>query len=146
MPYCKKCHSRIDRFDKDRCPICGEVNPFDGVSSDTVEITTSIDTSNLKDLDYHPRKRKVLLLLYIFLGFVGAPYFYCYRKKAGFIYCLINLALIAGVALLFYFLLETHIAIAIIVPFIIDIVFNSMMGVYLFYKPSIKDGRGEFLV
>ena len=82
----------------------------------------------------------------IFLGFIGAPYFYCYRKKAGFIYCLTNLLLIAGIALLFYFLLEMHIILAILVPFIIDIVFNSMMGVYLFYKPSIKDGRGEFLI
>lgn len=146
MPYCKKCKSRIDRFDKDRCPICGEVNPFDGVSSDTIEITTAIDTSNIKDIDYHPRKRKTLLLLFIFLGVFGAPYFYLYRKKEGIFHLITDVTLDIAATLILYFLLDLHIALAIIIPLAIDYLFNIAMGIYLYKKPSIKDGRGEFLI
>ena len=43
MPYCKNCGSRITKFDNDICPICGAKNPLEGVTSDTVEITSELD-------------------------------------------------------------------------------------------------------
>ena len=46
MPYCKNCGSRITKFDKEICPVCGEKKPLDGAVSDTVEITTEL---NVKD-------------------------------------------------------------------------------------------------
>ena len=46
MPTCRECHSRISKFDKDICPVCGAKNPLDGVTSDTIEITHEIDISN----------------------------------------------------------------------------------------------------
>ena len=46
MPVCRHCGTRITKFDTDRCPVCGELNPLEGVTSDTVEITTEIDLSD----------------------------------------------------------------------------------------------------
>ena len=146
MPYCKKCHARIDKFNKDRCPICGEENPFDGIDSKTVEITTSIQTSGLEELDYHPRTRKNLLIFFICLGFFGVPYFYMYRKLAGIIYASINIVSIIALALIFALVANLHIALAIILPILILLVINSLVGIYYFYKPNLKDGRGEFLI
>ena len=79
MPVCKNCKKRIDRFNKDRCPICGVENPFEGVTSDTVEITTNIDVDNI-DVDYHPRRRKKLLLFFVLIGITGIPFFYMKKK------------------------------------------------------------------
>ena len=52
MPKCKNCNNRIDRFNKDRCPICGVTFPFEGMNSDTVEITTNIDVDSV-DQEYY---------------------------------------------------------------------------------------------
>lgn len=145
MPYCKKCHTRIDKFNKDRCPICGEVNPFDGISSDTIEITTNIDTSSIGELDYHPRTRKALLIFFCTLGIFGIPFFYMYRKLAGFIYAFINLALLAGLILIFALAVNLHIAIAIVIALAIIYSINALVGLYYYRKPNLKDGHGEFL-
>ena len=87
MPTCKNCHSRIDKFNKDRCPICGVERPFEGVSSDTVEVTSRIDSGDVK-IDYHPRKRKTLLTLFVLCGFLGIPFFYLRKHVAGIIYAI----------------------------------------------------------
>ena len=83
MPYCKNCHSRIDKFNKDRCPICGQERPLDDVTSDTIEITTSVDVNDL-NLNYHPRQKKKLLIYFLTLGIFGAPFFYLYDTPRGF--------------------------------------------------------------
>ena len=46
MPICRNCGARIEKFNKDICPICGEKKPLEGVNSETVEITGQIDPNN----------------------------------------------------------------------------------------------------
>ena len=145
MPTCKNCHSRIDKFNKDRCPICGIEHPFEGVTSETVEITTSIDTEHL-DLDYHPRKKKTFCLLFVGLGIFGVPFFYIYKRKIGIIYALINLVLLgASIALLTIFS-GVHVAIIIVSMYILFALINSGIALYFYRASNIKDGHGEFLV
>ena len=143
MPYCKNCHSRIDRFDKDRCPICGTEKPFEGVSSDTVEITTNIDTSGL-NIDYHPRKRLTFLCLFL-LGFTGAPMFYIYKKKAGFIFILFNLVFIGAAIALLILTTSIHPAISVTSIIVLDMIVNFLAGLSIYNQPNLKDGRGDFL-
>ena len=145
MPVCKNCHARIDKFNKDRCPVCGVENPFEGVTSETVEITTNIDTESIK-LDYHPRKRNRLLLYFITLGYLGVPFFYLYQKVAGIIYALVNLAVIAGLTVVFAIPCNIHIALAVVISLLIVILINSLVGLYFFKKQNLKDGRGDFLI
>lgn len=144
MPYCKNCHSRIDKFNKDRCPICGYERPLDDVSSDTVEITTSIDVNDL-NLEYHPRLRNKMFIYFITLGIFGVPFFYLYRKKAGIIYAVINLILLGGIIALLATLTEMHIALVIVLALLSLIVINSCIGLYFYKKPNLKDGHGDFL-
>ena len=64
MPNCRHCGARIEKFHKDRCPICGELNPLDGVSSETIEITSQIQKS---DIEYKKLKiNKIESLISIF--------------------------------------------------------------------------------
>ena len=143
MPICKNCHSRIDKFNKDRCPICGVENPFEGVSSETIEITTNVD---IDTKDYHPRKKKTLLLYFIFLGFFGVPYYYMYQKKLGIYLAIINLLGIGliGFFLGFYAQLNYGVAYAIGVSALL--VLNSALGIYYYFAKNLKDGRGEFIL
>lgn len=145
MPTCKNCHSRIDKFNKDRCPICGVVNPFEGVTSETVEITTSIDTEHL-DIEYHPRKKKTLLWLFVGLGIFGVPFFYIYKRKVGIIYALINIILLATSITLLSLFSGVHFAIIIVSMYILFTMINTGVGLYYYNAPNIKDGHGEFLI
>ena len=43
MPNCRNCGARLSKFDTDLCPVCGIKNPLEGISSETVEITSQID-------------------------------------------------------------------------------------------------------
>lgn len=145
MPTCKNCHSRIDKFNKDRCPICGVEKPFEGVSSDTVEITTNIDASDL-DIDYHPRKKKTFFLLFACGGIVGAPFFYIYKKKAGFIYAAINLVFLGAMIATLLLLTNIHPALVVVLMVLLVTFINFLVGVYINNIPNIKDGHGDFLV
>ncbi len=145
MPVCRNCNSRIDKFNKDRCPICGVEHPFDGVSSDTVEVTSRIDSDNL-EIDYHPRKRKTLLTLFILCGFTGVPFFYLRRSVVGIVYGIINLALLATSMILLIQFTPLHIAVSIIVPLVVFVFVNTLVGLYYYNLPNIKDGHGVFLV
>lgn len=143
MPTCKNCHSRIDKFNKDRCPICGVENPFEGVSSETIEITTNID---IDTKDYHPRKKKTLLLYFITLGFFGVPFFYMYQKKMGLYYMLINLVSITLIGFFFGFYAKMNYLVAYVIAISVLLVLNSAMGLYYFFAKNLKDGRGEFIL
>ena len=143
MPICKNCGSRIDKFNKDRCPICGAENPFEGVSSETVEVTTSIDVDSK---DYHPRKRSTLLLLFPLTGFLGIPYFYLHENKLGAIYAILNLAGIGLIGFLLGFYTGVGFLIGYIIAIAIFIVLNFGLGLYYFYLPNLKDGRGDFVI
>lgn len=144
MPVCKNCGSRISKFDKDMCPICGQVAPLKGVTSETIEITSEIDLSS-KDFKYKPKERSVAMILFFLLGFTGAGYFYLAKKKLGLIYLLANIILIASLSLIFIFAIRLDVVWGIIIPFIISYVVSIGVGLYYLLKGDIKDGRGEFI-
>jgi len=143
MPICKNCKSRIDKFNKDRCPICGAEHPFEGVTSDTIEITTSLDVDSL---DFKPRKKLNFLLFSIFLGFFGVNYFYAYKRKTGVILLLFNLAMIGlGGGLLGKFSSLGY-AVSFVIFICICLLINAGIGIIVFLKPNVKDGHGEFII
>ena len=143
MPICKNCGTRLDKFNKDICPVCGQVHPFEGVSSDTVEITTSIE---VQEKDYNPRKKKTALILFILLGFFGTPFFYLYEYKKAYIYTAVNVVGIAVLTFLFNFYAEIAWYFALLIGFGILMLVNTGFGLYFFFLPNQKDGRGEFLI
>ena len=64
MPTCKNCNARITKFDKDRCPVCGFVNPFNLDNGDTVDITSNISLEKeLKKQETIIRKQSQLNIL-----------------------------------------------------------------------------------
>lgn len=143
MPICKNCKSRIDKFNKDRCPICGVENPFEDVSSQTVEVTTSIDVDSK---DYHPRKRLTACLLSALLGIFGVQFFYLYQKKMGLIYACINLVCLGLVGFLLGYLTPLHYVVSFVITYAALTLVNVCVGLYLYFKPNLKDGRGDFLL
>ena len=145
MPICKNCKTRIERFNKDRCPFCGVEKPFEGMSSDTVEITTNIDVGDI-NVDYHPRKKKTLFILFVTLGIFGVPFFYLHKALVGVLYGLLNLALIAGCSFLLYYFTPASLWISIILFVVVMTLINSLVGLIFNGKSNLKDGRGEFVI
>jgi len=144
MPYCKKCGNRISKFDVDRCPICGEVNPFEGVSSETIEITSEVNEDT--DKNFKPRKRQTMLMLFITLGFFGIPFFYLHQKKIAIIFMLINIVGISAISFIFSFYLQILVPFAILIALGIFLLINTASGLYMYFMPNLKDGRGEFVI
>ena len=146
MPRCKNCNARIDRFSKDRCPVCGVEFPFEGMNSDTVEITTNIDVDNLEASDYRPCRKKELFLFFCLLGIFGAPYFYLKKPKQGLIQ-LISSAVVIG---LMSFLLAHFTALTVLYSILISAgsmyLANIIFGFVVVSQPNLKDGKGEFVI
>lgn len=142
MPVCRHCKSRISKLDKDRCPICGELNPLEGVSSDTVEITSEV---NLEDyLDYKPKKKKTFLLLSILIGWTGAQFFYLKYQKMGLLWLIANLLILGGGFSAFYFIAH-NLLLAILIPLLLVYIASIIFGLITFKKPSVKDFEGNLL-
>ena len=146
MPICRHCGVRISKFDKDRCPICGELEPLKDVKSDTIEVTSEIDI-NERDLlfKYKPRKRTTLLLLSMLLGWTGAPFFYLYYKKMGFIWLLANLIIFAGAFSAFYFPSLLNLPLSIIIPLGVLYISNITLGLIIFFRKNVKDKNNNLL-
>ena len=145
MPFCRNCQSRISRFDKDLCPVCGVAHPLEGAESDTVEITTSIDT-NENDASLRRRKsKKTLLILSCLLGFLGVGFFYLKYIRIALIWLFSNLVFIGGIFSIFYFAVHTSIGLAILIPLFTVYLFNIVTGIFLFFKPNFKDQEGVYL-
>lgn len=144
MPYCKNCHSRIDKFNKDRCPICGQERPLDDVSSDTIEITTSVDVNDL-NLNYHPRQKKILLIYFLTLGIFGVPFYYLYENKKGAVYAFFNLFVLGLMIFLFIHFNVMGVALGVIVPILILYFINACVGLVYYKRANLKDGHGDFL-
>ena len=145
MPNCKNCGARISKFDKDICPVCGTKNPLEGVSSETVEITSQIDLNNFVEGQKVVCRRKKMLILFLACGFTAAQFFYLKRKKFAVLWLIINLAIMAAV----YFLISmfrSPLAVCIIVAVLSTYVLNSIMGAIYYFLPDLKDGEGEFVV
>lgn len=145
MPVCKNCKKRIDRFNKDRCPICGVENPFEGMSSNTVEITTNIDVDAV-NVDYHPRKKKKMLLFFCLIGMTGIPFFYLHRKLLGFLQIIWSLTIFIGIAVPLTYLTNINSSLCALMGFGAMYIVNIVIGLSLFLTPNLKDGDGEFLL
>ncbi len=145
MPNCKNCGARISKFDKDICPVCGTKNPLEGVSSETVEITSQIDLNNFVEGQKVVCRRKKMLILFLACGFSAAQFFYLKRKKFAVLWLIINLVIMAAV----YFLISmfrSPLAVCIIVAVLSTYILNSIMGAIYYFLPDLKDGEGEFVV
>ena len=145
MPNCRNCGARLSKFDTDLCPVCGIKNPLEGISSETVEITSQIDLSQMKEGQKVKRRRKILTLLFYVLGFTGAAFFYIKKAMLGLIWLICNLVVMGGLFALFYFTVK-NLVVAIIVPVLVAYVINIIVGVVYNFLPNIKDGEGEFIV
>ena len=146
MPNCRNCGARLSKFDSDLCPVCGIKNPLQGVSSETVEVTSQIELSELAQERKVIRRRKTMLILFFTLGFTGAAFFYVKRILIGAIYCIANLAIIGGLFPLLYLAIKAPLPVAIIVPVLLVYLISAIVGLIMYYMPNIKDGEGEFVV
>ena len=146
MPYCRNCGSRITKFDKDMCPICGTKNPLQGVNSDTVEITTELNIhSSEGKKQYQAHFRSTSFILSALIGWTGATFFYLKYKKLGFLWLALNLILMLGLGALFVLLIGYKEVIGYFVSPAIIYLVNIGTGLYFLFKKDIKDGNGEFI-
>ena len=145
MPVCKNCGSRITKFDKDICPICGSKNPLEGVTSETIEITSEIQLGNPDFKNYHFTSRLVTCLLFIFLGVFGTGFFYAKYKKPGLIWLVINMVIIGGFGSLLAFVSPLGILWGYLIPTMACYALNIFMGLYFLLKSNLRDGHGEFM-
>ena len=143
MPACKNCGARLTKFDKDVCPVCGTKNPLEGVPGDTIELTSFIDMEKNKDFRV---KKKTTMLLYSFVaGFTGLHYFYLHDIKKGVICAVLNVLYFIMSFILFSVVLDVGAGITVILNLIIMYFVNSLVGIELYFKDSLKDGYGEFV-
>ena len=145
MPVCKHCGSRITRFDKDICPVCGEKAPLEGVSSETIEITSNFNLNEEEFKTFRPCTRFKVFLLFTLLGWTGAPIFYTRYVLQGFLWLLINLVIIGGVGSLLAFMTPLGILWGYLIMLIAAYVINIGVGIFSYLKRNLKDNRGEFL-
>ena len=146
MPYCKNCGARITKFEKDICPICGQKKPLEGAHSDTVEITTELNVHDKKQREgYQIHFRLNTFVFFIFLGWTGAGFFYLKFKKIGLIWLLSNLAVLAGLMVLFAWTISPTSWISYLAPVAIIYLINIGVGLFFLFKNDVKDGNGEFI-
>lgn len=141
MPNCKNCGSRLTKFDKDRCPVCGFEHPLDGVSSETVEITSQIDINTPDYKNAKIKKRKTFLIFSILLGFTGLQFFYLGYKKWGIITLFSSLILIVGLGALLYFVTPLSFY-SFLFSLSISYLINIILGIIIFFDEKIKDAYG----
>ena len=145
MPVCKNCNSRISKFDKDICPVCGCVNPISTEHSETVEITSNISLEKELRKDVKVRKKTTALLLALLLPFFGTPFYYLRYPKKGLIWMALNISFIGILFVLAYFLILKNLLWSIAAPLIIAYIFNIWLGIFLYTKKDYKDGYGELV-
>lgn len=143
MPNCRSCGARLEKFEKVICPVCGVKNPLEGVSSETIEITSQIDGISEQLKGFHQKSRSVCFLLSIFIGFTGAAYFYQNKLLKGLLWLFGNLVIYGGLTAIFYFMDLGWLAF--VLPIVVLYIVNIGMGFYFLYIRDYKDGRGNFL-
>ena len=144
MPKCKNCGSRLTKFDKERCPICGTPNPFANENAETVDITSEFNISDPELRGAAPRSRKKALILFILLGWTGYPFYYLRFKKKSLFWGIFNISFIACVTLLVGLFAHMFWLGAVISCGSV-LLFNTGVGLYYLLFPDIKDGSGEFI-
>ena len=146
MPYCKNCGSRITKFDKDICPVCGAVKPLEGSHSDTVEITSELDFHNKETRgEYEPHFKLNTFIYFTFLGWTGAGFFYLKFKKLGWVWLAANLVLLGGLTTIFIFTISPKSWITYVAPVAVIYLINIGIALYYLFKDNVRDGNGEFI-
>lgn len=143
MPVCRNCGARLTKFDKDICPVCGTKKPLEGVTSDTVEMTSFIDMENNKD--FRVKKRTTMLFFAFVAGFTGLPFFYLHDIKKGVICASLNVIFFVTSIILFAVVLGVNALVATVLNLITMYFVNSLVGIELYFTDSLKDGYGEFV-
>ena len=146
MPTCRNCGARLSKFDSDICPVCGTKDPLQGVSSETVEITSQVELSNFVAGQKVVRHRKTMLILFLVCGFTGLGYFYIKKKRDGILDIALTLLLLSSGFILLHLVAGLNIPLSIILPVVTIYLFNIAVGLILFFTPNLKDGEGEFVV
>ncbi|MFA7378637.1 MAG: TM2 domain-containing protein [Bacilli bacterium] len=145
MPYCRNCHHKIERMNKEFCPYCGTPRPLQGVSLETMDITKAIPTLASDEKLPRVRSRKVAAFLAATLGLFGVHEFYMKKPKLGIVFIVITTLLIGGVgSLLFLFILKLSIW-GYLIPVFIQILFQCLFAFFLYKKEDLKDGNGELM-
>lgn len=142
MPNCRNCGARLNKFDKDCCPVCGTKNPLEGVDSDTVEFTSQISIKGYEE-KINVKRRWIAVLLSFFLGLFGIQFLYLKKYKMAAIWLMANVAVFS--ALFFILLFTVGWLIALIVSLSVCYLANIIYGIYLIIVPSLKDGSGELV-
>ncbi len=145
MPNCKNCGSRISKFDKDVCPICGQVKPLDGVESETIEVTSEISAYQGELSTSKVKKRWVVLILSIFFGPFGAQFYYLKKIRFASIWLLCHILFAAILIGIFALAMDNGLVIGAIATLVTEYVINIGTGIYLFVKKDYKDGNGELV-
>ena len=146
MPKCRNCGARLSKLDKDICPVCGFKNPLEGVNSETIEITSQLTIDSEEFETYKPCTKAAALAFFMTLGFTGAPLFYLNYFHLAIIWAFVNIGiLIGGVGSLLAFLSPVGILWGYLIMLLACYVLNILAGVVVYFKPNMKDGRGEFL-
>ena len=146
MPNCRNCGARLSKFDSDICPVCGTSKPLEGVSSETIEITSQVDLSGFKAGQKIVRRRKIMLILSLLIGWTGAMFFYLKNKRNALLWLLINLGGLAGVSILMFTAVKLNIGLSLLIGFGFAYLCNIILGLCFFAKKDLKDGEGEFVV
>lgn len=146
MPKCRNCNADLSRLDKDVCPFCGTVKPFDGQEKyETEDVTKAFDPIK-DDLEDVKHKSKVLTaILAMTLGILGAHFFYIGKKKIGFILIGITVAFIAAFGCTLFFTGVLHNALAFLIPYFALEAAMIASGVIILLRNDVTDSRGEFL-
>lgn len=143
MPACRNCGARLTKFDKEVCPVCGTKNPLEGVTSDTVEMTSFINME--KNRDFRVKKKSTMLFYFFIAGFTGLPFFYLHAIKKGLVCIFLNICYFAMSFVLFGIVLNAGYAATSIITVFVMYFINSLVGILLYRNDSLKDGYGEFV-
>jgi len=147
MPNCKNCGTRITRFDKDICPVCGYKKPLDGVESETIELTMAdIDLSKENFKDYRPRKKSTFIVLWLLFGIFGIHLFYAKFIKYAFGWLGANLLIGLGSFSMVNLLFGQELWISILIAVGVLYLFNFIsFGVFMHKLSYSKDHDGNLL-
>ena len=146
MPRCKNCGARLTKFDNDICPVCGTAKPLEGVSSETVEITTSLDINDIEFKKYKPATKFKTMLFFLLVGWSGAGFFYLNFIPLALVWSFLNIFVLeAGLGSIFTFAVGLAPITGFMIPVAIIYFINIIAGLYFLLKHNVKDGHGEFL-
>jgi TM2 domain-containing membrane protein YozV len=144
MPQCKNCHREISKFDNDVCPYCGTVHPIDD-NYKTKDMTQFVDPVSGNYQLYKSKTKKTTVLLAVFLGWVGAHFFYLGYTKKAWLAILGSLFIIGGIGSLLCFLPTGLSYSAYLIAFAAAWLPYPAIAAKYAKSDTYKDANGEFL-